>query len=185
MRVRSALVLVALALGGCSGGSATPAPSGSATAAGQPWVVVKPGQATPSATASQYGGVAKPALPPVSFLPPAAGAACKIAWPEYQGQVFIPLQVTPGAGSLTVQWPNRYGSTYRVAAVKQSLVTGAQPEPVWKTVTPGSQCEGSATITGLTSGEAYIVWLDAPDTPRGVDGTRSLYSGRSGVVKPL
>lgn len=182
MRVRSALVLVALALGGCSGDSATPTVSATATANGQPWVVVEPGKATPSATASRYGSP-KPALPPVSVMPTAA--ACKIAWPEYQGQVFIPLQVTPGSGSLSVQWPNRYGNTYRVAAVQPSLVTGAQPEPAWKTVTTGSECEGSATITGLTSGAAYMVWLDAPDTPRDVDGTRSLYTGRSGIVKPL
>lgn len=80
-------------------------------------MVVKPGKPTPSATASRYGGLAKPALPPVSFAPTAA--ACKIAWPEYQGQVFIPMQVTPGSGSLTVRWPNRYGGTYRVAAVKR------------------------------------------------------------------
>lgn len=183
MRVRSALVLAALALGGCSGGSATPTASGTATANGQPWVVVKPGKATPSAGAARFGGSPKPALPPVSFMP--TGAACKIAWPEYQGQVMIPLLVTPGSRSLTVQWPNRYGNTYRVAAVQQSLVTGAQREPVWKTVSTGSDCEGSATITGLTSGEAYMVWLDAPDTPRDVDGTRSLYTGRSGIVKPL
>jgi hypothetical protein len=42
----------------------------------------------------------------------------------------------------------------------------------------------SATITGLTSGAAYIVWLDAPNTGRERDGTRHLYSGRSGVVYP-
>ena len=184
MRVRSALVGIALALGGCSGGSATPAPSATAdrTGNGEPWVVVEPGKPTPSAKAPAHGAP-RPALPPVSFLPTAA--ACKIAWPEYQGQVFIPLIVTPGSRSLTVQWPNRYGNTYRVAAVPQSLVSGAQPEPAWTTVTTGSACEGSATITGLTSGAAYMVWLDAPDTPRGVDGGRSLYTGRSGIVKPL
>src|ERR1700754_4101280 len=50
VRVTSALVLVALALGGCSGGSATPTTSATATANGQPWVVVKPGKAKPTAT---------------------------------------------------------------------------------------------------------------------------------------
>jgi hypothetical protein len=49
----------------------------------------------------------------------------------------------------------------------------------------GAGCTTTATITGLTSGAAYIIWLDAPDTPRRADGSRSLYSGKSGVVKPL
>jgi len=43
----------------------------------------------------------------------------------------------------------------------------------------------STTLTGLTSGAPYIIWLDAPGTPRRADGSRSLYSGKSGVVKPL
>lgn len=183
MRVRSALVLVAFALGGCGGGSATPAASATtAEGNGDPWVVVEPGKPTPSAKPPAFG-TPKPALPPVSFLP--TTEACKIAWPAYQGQVLIPLVVTPGSRSLTVQWPNRYGNTYRVAAVPQNLVSGAQPEPPWKTVTTGSECEVSATITGLKPGAAYMVWLDAPDTPRDVDGSRSLYTGRSGIVKPL
>jgi hypothetical protein len=92
--------------------------------------------------------------------------------------------VTPGAGKLTVQWPNRYGKRYRVTAVPQEIVSGAQPEPTWQTVTTGSECTGSATISGLKSGAAYVVWLDAPDTPRGPDNSRSLYSGRSEIVKP-
>ena len=53
-----------------------------------------------------------------------------------------------------------------------------------QTVSTGSQCTGSATISGLQSGKPYVVWLDAPDTPRRTDGSRSLYSGRSGVVRP-
>jgi hypothetical protein len=177
-------VVIAFALGGCGGGSATPTASESAAKGdGEPWILVEPGKPTPSAKASAFGAP-KPALPPASFLPN-TNESCKIAWPEYQGQVFIPLLVTPGSGSLKVQWPNRYGNTYRVAAVQQSLVSGAQPEPAWKTVTTGSECEASATITGLGSGAAYMVWLDAPSTPRNVDGTRSLYTGRSGIVKPL
>jgi hypothetical protein len=176
-----ALIVLPFVLGGC-GGTSTPAATSSEKAPKQePWVVVDPGSPTPSA-ASAKAGSPKPALPPASFLPTAA--ACKIAWPSYVGQVYIPMMVTPGSGSFTVQWPNRYGNTYRIAAVPQSLVSGAQPDPAWKTITTGSECEASGTITGLTSGEAYIIWLDAPDTPRGVDGTRSLYTGRSGIMKP-
>jgi hypothetical protein len=64
-------------------------------------------------------------------------------------------------------------------------VTGAQPEPTWQDVKAGANCTVTATITGLISGDPYIVWLDAPNSPRKVDGSRSLYSGKSGVVKPL
>jgi hypothetical protein len=123
----------------------------------------------------------KPALPPVSFLP--TSESCKIGWPE-QDQVLIPMIVTPGTASLTVQWPNHFGNTYRVTAVPQTLVAGAQPEPSWQTVTTGTECDATATITGLESGQAYIVWLDAPNTPRRRDGSRSLYSGKSAVVIP-
>lgn len=177
------LAALPLALGGCAGSAA---PSTTATddagSGGEPWVVVDTGSPTPSAKAAA-GGSPKPGLPPVSFLP-TSGAPCPISWPDTIGQVLIPMVITPGAGSFSVQWPNRYGNTYRLTAVPQDLVTGAQPEPTWQTVTTGAECQASATISGLTSGKAYIVWLDAPNTPRGVDGTRSLYSGKSGVVKP-
>ena len=32
----------------------------------------------------------------------------------------------------------------------------------WQTVNAGSGCTVSTTITGLTSGAPYIIWLDAP-----------------------
>nr|WP_296073476.1 hypothetical protein [uncultured Actinoplanes sp.] len=181
MRLLPAAALLTCLLGGC-GGPSSPATTASEKASDeQPWVVVDPGSPTPSVTSARAGSP-KPALPPVSFLPTAA--ACRIAWPSYVGQVYIPMMVTPGPGSFTVQWPNRYGHRYRIAAVPQSLVSGAQPEPAWKTITTGSECEAGGTITGLNPGESYIVWLDAPDTPRDVDGTRSLYTGRSGIMRP-
>jgi hypothetical protein len=68
--------------------------------------------------------------------------------------------------------------------VPQDIVTGAQPEPIWQTVSTGAECTASATISGLVSGRAYIIWLDAPDTPRRLDGSRSLYSGKTGVLIP-
>lgn len=178
-RLVAALAVLPFALGGCGG---TPKATGGAaeTAAGEPWVVVATGSATPTAVPRSTGRP-RPALPPVSFLP--TSDACQLGWPE-QDQVLIPMVVTPGAASLTVRWPNRYGNTYRLAAVPQELVSGAQPEPPWRTVTTGAECEVTATIGGLKRGAAYIVWLDAPDTPRRADGSRSLYSGRSRVVIP-
>ena len=173
------LPFVTWALGGCS--RTGPAGEAGATkATGEQWVVVKPGRPTPS-PARQLSGSLKPALPPVSFLP--TTQSCTVAWPA-QEAVLIPMIVTPGPGSFTVQWPNRYGDTYRLTAVPQDLVTGEQPEPVWQTIKTGAECEVTAKIGGLTSGRAYIVWLDAPNTPRRVDGSRSRYSGKTKVLIP-
>ncbi|WP_127500038.1 hypothetical protein [Actinoplanes solisilvae] len=178
-RFAPALAALPLLLGACGGGAQPSA--GSASPTGDSWINVQPGKPTTSPTTGP-GGSPRPALPPVSFLP--TGSACAIAWNEDVGKVLIPMIVTPGRGSLSVQWPNRYGKRYRVAAVPQEIVSGAQPEPVWQTITTGAECTGSATISGLKSGAAYVVWLDAPDTPRDVDGSRSLYSGRSEIMTP-
>ncbi|MEU8815550.1 hypothetical protein [Actinoplanes sp. NPDC048796] len=177
MRAAWALVPILL-LGGC-GKSDTPS-TPATTPGGQPWVRVSSGSRTPSPVVT-YTGSPRPGLPPVSFLP--TSTACAAGWPDAD-QVLIPMIVTPGAGSFSVQWPNRFGNTYRITAVPQELVSGAQPDPVWKTITTGAECNASASITGLQSGKPYVIWLDAPNTPRGVDGSRSLYSGKSGVVRP-
>ncbi|GAA2619185.1 hypothetical protein [Paractinoplanes durhamensis] len=179
------LAATSLALGGCSG-NATPSAAGTGSASptptNGPWVRVESGSptATPS-TGSTFSP--RSALPAVSFLP--TTGACGIAWPDNIGLVLIPMVITPISGGFKVDWPSKYGSYYRITAVPQGLVTGAQPEPTWQTVQAGANCTVSATITGLTSGAPYIIWLDAPDTPKGVEGTRSLYSGKSNVVKPL
>jgi hypothetical protein len=179
----AALVLAALpvALAGCGGGAANPAASG--TPAATPWVVVASGSVTP--TPMPTGTVSyRHGLPAVSFL--ATSSGCGIGWPD-SGLVLIPMIVTPLKAAFKVQWPASYGSVYRLTAVPQDLVVGPQPEPSWQTVRAGGGCVHTmtATITGLTPGAAYIVWLDAPDTPRRADGTRSLQSGKSGVVRPL
>jgi hypothetical protein len=98
--------------------------------------------------------------------------------------VLIPMQVTPGKGALTVTWPRQYASTYRVTAVPQPLVSGAQPAHTWTDVPAGTGCTVTTTITGLTSGKPYVVWLDAPGAGTYGDGTRHPYSGESGVVYP-
>ena len=179
-RVVAALAVLPFVAGGCGEPATRTDGPADEPATEEPWVVVAPGRRTPSPTQTPPSSP-KSALPAVSFLP--TSESCKIGWPE-QDQVLIPMIVTPGPASLTVRWPNRFGNTYRVTAVPQELVAGAQPEPTWHTVTTGTECDASATITGLTSGAAYIVWLDAPDTPRRLDGSRSLYSGKSAVVIP-
>jgi hypothetical protein len=70
----------------------------------------------------------------------------------------------PGAGSAVVSWlsDSRTEVTgYRVQAVDQVLVTGAQPAPVTQTAAQPTGCVTvTATLTGLTSGHAYVFWLE-------------------------
>jgi hypothetical protein len=189
MRALKLLAMIALpvTLGACSalgvGGTATPA-TGTSTAPGPVsdagWVVVATGSATPSPTPSRRTGTPRPALPPVSFLP--VDPECAKNWTV--DPVLIPMQISPGRGSLTVTWPRRYGSAYRIAAVPQPLVSGGQPAYPWKDVPAGAGCTVRTTITGLTSGKPYVVWLDAPGSGTERDGTRHPYTGESGVVYP-
>jgi hypothetical protein len=180
MRLATMLLGLPLLLGACGGGTATPGVSVSARPA-TPWVVIDSGSATPSPTPSA-GAPYSGGLPPASFLP--TSSACAMGWPQ-NGLVLIPMVVTPQKGALQVQWAAQYGPTYRVTAVDQQLVVGTQPPPTWQTVSVGGGCTGTATISGLKSGGAYIVWLDAPDSGRNIDGSRRLRSGKSGVVHPL
>ncbi|MEU8240689.1 hypothetical protein AB0C07_20795 [Actinoplanes missouriensis] len=182
IKIGIALTALPLVLGGCAALGLSD-DSGASTAvqeSGESWMQVDAGQATPSPVPTR-GKAVVTAEPSVSA--PTPDPSCTKIWPRTD-PVFIPVEVTPGAGSLKVEWPTQYDSGYRVTAVPQALVSGAQPEPEWQTVAAGTGCSVSTTITGLTSGAAYIVWLDAPDTGRDIDGTRHLYSGRSGVVYP-
>ena len=180
MRLIKLMLGLPLLLGGCGGGTATPAVSVPAKPA-TPFVIVDSGSATPSPTPS-VGASYSGGLPAVSFMP--TSSACAMGWPQ-DGLVLIPMVVTPQVGALQVQWPAQYGSTYRITAVDQELVVGTQPPPTWQTVAAGGNCTVTATISGLKSGGAYIVWLDAPDSGTNIDGSRRLRSGKSGVVRPL
>jgi hypothetical protein len=182
-------LMVPLALAGCGAlgldSTMVPAPAGSAPpgpVTGAGWIVTEQGAATPSPTASGGSGTRAPALPPVSFLP-VDDAGCAKTW--MVDPVQIPMTVVPAAGSLTVSWPRQYDSNYRIAAVPQPLVSGGQPDYTWQDVAAGSGCTVTGTITGLTSGTPYVIWLDAPNTGYERDGTRHPYSGRSTVVYPL
>jgi hypothetical protein len=182
-RIAIALAASSLALGGCAAlglGGDTAGESSAAAGTGKQWIAVDQGRATPSPAKTTGKAIA---TPETSLPAPAPDPSCTKIWPRTE-PVMIPVEVTPGAGSLAVEWPTGYGPRYRVAAVPQELVVGRQPEPVWQEVPAGSGCSARATITGLTPGAPYIVWLDAPDSGREVDGTRHLYSGRSNVLYP-
>jgi hypothetical protein len=194
MRRKTALSLVALsvpmALAGCSalGLDSTMAPDTSASGSAGPvsgagWLVSASGSATPSPSPSLggKGGSPSPALPPVSFLP--RDPACARAWTVEP--VLIPMTVAPAAGSFTVTWPRQYASNYKITAIPQPLISGQQPTYTWQNVPAATGCTVTATISGLTAGKPYVVWLDAPNTGRERDGTRHPYSGKSGVVYPL
>jgi hypothetical protein len=178
-----ALVALPFVLGGCgtlSTGTPGPSPSVTPAPSGSPWIVTAGGSATPSPVASA-AGPRRSALPPVSFLP--VDQSCAQNWRI--DEVLIPLQVTPAKGALRLTWPREFNSNYRITAVPQPLKKGNQPAYPWQDIAPGGGCTMSATITGLTSGKPYVVWLDAPNTGYERDGTRHPYSGRSGVVYPL
>ncbi|MEU4423669.1 hypothetical protein AB0F81_23825 [Actinoplanes sp. NPDC024001] len=179
-----ALAALSLALGGCAALGLDDSTTGSSAAeqAGEPFMMVEEGEATPSQTPSR--GRAPSPTPEATAALPSPDPSCTKIWPRTE-KVMIPVEVTPGAGSLKVEWPTQYDSDYRVTAVPQALVSGRQPEPTWQRVAAGTGCSVTATITGLESGAAYIVWLDAPNSGHERDGTRHLYSGRSGIVYPL
>jgi hypothetical protein len=177
---RGGLTLAACALvtAGCGGNdqaATTPSPS-----PGDTWSMIISGSVTPSPTPSRNTARRSPVA---AASLPSANPSCTKAWPPTE-TVLIPIEVIPVTGGFKVEWPRQYDSNYRVTAVPQKLVYGAQPEPAWKNVPAGTGCTVSTTITGLTPGAAYIVWLDAPNTGYEADGTRHLYSGRSGVVYP-
>jgi hypothetical protein len=175
-----AVAVCALATGGCGSGDGTTPAAAPSPSPGSTWSVLVSGSATPSPTPSR--GSARPTAAASASLP-SANPSCTKVWPPTE-RVMIPVEVTPISGGFKVEWPRQYESNYRVTAVTQKLVSGAQPEPVWKNVPAGTGCTISTTITGLISGDPYIVWLDAPNTGHEADGTRHLYSGRSGVVYP-
>ena len=167
-----ALLAVPLALTGCAalGIGTTPSLSASPTPtpiSGPPWMIYASGSATPTASLRR-AGTPSPALPPVSFL--AIDPACAQQW--LVNEVLIPIRVTAGRGSLTVSWPRQRDSDYRIAAVPQPLVAGAQPTFPWQKVGVGTGCTVTATIKGLKSGKPYVAWLDAPNTGHERDGAR-------------
>ncbi|HEU4347403.1 MAG TPA: hypothetical protein VFR35_06405 [Actinoplanes sp.] len=181
------LIVLPLALGACSAlGLDTSAVPNTGTSTGPGpvsnagWVVVATGSATPEPSPSHPTGTPSPALPPVSFLP--IDPQCAKSWTV--DPPLIPMRITPGKGSLTVTWPRQYDSGYRITAVPQPLVSGSQPAYTWQNVPAGAGCTVTTTITGLTSGTPYVVWLDAPNTGFERDGARHPYSGESGVVYP-
>jgi hypothetical protein len=82
--------------------------------------------------------------------------------------------VVPGAGSATVTFPADTSADvrgYRVQAVSQQLVSGSQPAHVVATAAQVTGCVGvTVTVSGLTSGDPYVFWVEEQQ----VDATDAL-----------
>lgn len=92
----------------------------------------------------------------------------------------------PGAGSATLSWQADGHSGvqgYRVSAVSQRLVPGAQPPPVQQTIAQAVGCrQVSVTVTGLTTGVPYVFWLEEQSLDSSVNVVRYVQVGESSAV---
>jgi hypothetical protein len=183
------LILAPLVLGGCKSSTTTatavPSPSGS------PWVVTVTGSATPSPTGS--GWTATPSTFPTGYPPLPSGTATPTPTPNPscdpdQSAGIAGASVVPGSSSANVTFYNpggQYVVEYRVTAISQDLVTGAQRDVGWTVLTPGSSCGFlTATVTGLDPKTDYVFSVDQVTTKiGGTDGTSAETVARSGVVR--
>jgi hypothetical protein len=192
---KSAVALTAVALPlllvGCSSSSSSTRPGGEETAgAGRNWIVVNEGSPTPS----PVDAVGKASPTPSTTLPPLpTGSASPTATPS---NTCTPMQrikridglaVTPASTSAVVTWYHPGGSNiidYRVTAINQDLVTGAQKEVGWTRSAPATCGDVSATITGLDPQTPYVFSVDVvlKRDNFSLEGVYTQTIARSGVV---
>jgi hypothetical protein len=196
-RRRLGLLLAAAALSvtGCATTTDVEEAAATRTTAPATWFLDSGGVIPPSASAPTTIAGFTPAIPrPGTFevprpapygTPPALEPS-----PAPCGGYSTPKQINPGAvpgtGSATVSWmaDNRAEVTgYRVQAVTQNLVTGAQPAPITQTVAqPGGCVTVTVTVTGLTSGDDYVFWLEEAVVDSTTSVTRLVQVGSSSPV---
>ncbi|MEU4241100.1 hypothetical protein [Actinoplanes sp. NPDC026619] len=181
---------VLLLLGGCKS-SATTSATAIPSATGKPWVITTQGSATPSATGSVW--TATTSAFPSGFLPlpsttttppPTPTGGCT---PDNGRGTIAGATVVPGSTSAAVTFFNPGGATlqqFRVTAINEDLVSGAQRDVGWTVVTPGTACNyQTVTVTGLTAKTHYVFSVDAVwSSIGGRDGTTASTIARSGVV---
>jgi hypothetical protein len=88
--------------------------------------------------------------------------------PDPCGGFVTPRRITPavepGPGTATVSWQadeRTAVSGYRVRAVRQEWVTGAQPQPPERTAAqPGGCAPVAVSFDGLARGGTYVFWLE-------------------------
>lgn len=179
-RIRAAagggvLAICAVLLAGCQvpgSGSATDDTTTTEKAKDGPeWIVYVPPNPTPSAapTAYQYPGPTPPAgLPPLPGGIPVPGVTLSYSPPcsgrLYRGKLDHP-PAQAGAGSATTTWqsagdPDVTG--YRLTAISGDLVAGEQTALPWVDIAAPAGCSPvSGTMTGLSSGGWYRLWVTA------------------------
>jgi hypothetical protein len=196
-RRRLGLLLAAAALSvtGCAASTDVEEAAATRTAAPTTWFldsggVVPPTVPAPTTIAGFTPAIPRPGnvevprpapygVPPVLEPSPAPCAGYSTPKVNNPGAV-------PGTGSATLTWmaDDRAGVTgYRVQALAQTLVTGEQPAPVQQAVAQPSGCVPvTARMTGLTSGETYIFWLEEAVVDSTTSVTRLVQVGASSPV---
>jgi len=191
----AALVLVPALLSGCSAipGFAPDAIGGaeSGTDPGGPsWLVATRGSATPSPKPSR--GTAAPTPGAAGFLPLAAARATNTPTPTCSPNSFnfsriAGAGVTPASRTAVVSWYNVGGYNlveFRLYAISQDLVDGAQRDVGFVTVRPTTSCgQMSATIINLSPKTAYVFSVDAVVLRKSGDGTYAATVARSYPIR--
>ncbi len=195
-RARFLLLFAPLLLAGCgvlgsSSTAGTAAGTADGTNAGQPWLVVERGSATPSPAPSPGAARPSPSTPATGFLPivpvvrPTPSPTCAPQTVHFSR--ITSLDVVPGTTSATASWYNVGGYNlvqYRLTAISQDLRTGKQRDVGWVEVTPKTACGPmSATIKGLDRATNYVFSLDAVVERKAGDGTYAGTLYRSGVLR--
>jgi hypothetical protein len=196
-RRRLGLLLAAAALSvtGCAASTDVEEAAATRTAAPTTWFLDSGGVVPPTVSAPTTINRFSPVIPrPGTFEVPQPAPYGVVPQLEpspapcagYSTPKVINPGAVPGTGSATLTWmaDDRAEVTgYRVQAVAQTIVPGTQPEPLKQTVAqPGGCVQVSTTITGLTSGEVYIFWLEEAVVDSTASVTRLVQVGSSSPV---
>jgi hypothetical protein len=184
-----ALVLATTLLSGCG---ATSGPTGDAASSppdGPSWIVASRGSPTPSVTPAVGTAVATPV--PTGFLPLVAAKAAGTPTPtcapnSFQFSRIAGVDVTPSARTAVLSWYNVGGYNlveFRLYAISQDLLPGAQRDVGFVTVRPAGLCgQMTGTITNLSPKTAYVFSVDAVVLRKSGNGSYAATIARSGPI---
>ena len=189
----AALVLACGLLSGCSAIPGFGPGANGETKTGEPdgpsWIVASRGSATPSAGPTRGTAAATPA--PTGFLPLAAVEATGTPTPTcapnfFQFSHIAGIDVTPSARTAVLSWYNVGGDNlveFRLYAISQDLLPGAQRDVGFVTVRPAGLCgQMTGTITNLSPKTAYVFSVDAVVLRKSGNGSYAATIARSGPI---